>query len=265
MNRDEIWQQLKDDKTLVYNEPILDVFLKLTKKLNKNHYQELGSDQKKEVDVELRLRYATNEKEIEEAIKDGATDLEERFVDSVRNNEMDLIKYFIEERGIFSLTSLRVAGYKGDLKTIKYLISRFSREDLDDLKNASIYFHERLGQAIAYLLEGASQGGNLDAFKYLVEELGAKPEEILEIPVQEFLDMHSIPNNYMEILKYLCNKIDRLPYDEKLDIYKKISESANRIWAYDFNKVEISDMKENIKSYLNYKYNETKHPSKGYD
>lgn len=223
MNRDEIWQQLKDDKTLVYNEPILDVFLKLTKKLSKNHYQELNDNQKKNVDADIRLRFSTNKKEIEEAVKEGASDLEERFIDAVRNNEVDIIRYFVEDRGFFSFTSLRVAGYKGDLETIKYLIlKKFSKEDLDDLKNASIYFHEHLGQVIAYVLEGASQGGNLDVFKYFVEEWGVSPEEIFDIPAMELLDVYPILQNHIDILEYLSEKLDKMPQLEDLKgMYRK--------------------------------------------
>lgn len=222
MNRDEIWQQLKEDKTLVYNEPIFDVFLKLTKKLHQNHYQELDNNQKKIVNSEIRLDHATNKKEVEEAIKDGAEDLEEAFVKSVRNNKIDIIKYFVEERGFFSFTALRVAGYKGDLETIKYLISKkFSKENLSDLKNASIYFHEALGQAIAYVLEGASQSGNLNVFKYFIEEWGANPEEIFDIPATEFLDVYPISQNHIDILEYLSEKLDKISRDKKIEMYKR--------------------------------------------
>lgn len=222
MNRDEIWRQLKDDKTLVYNEPILDVFLRLTRQLKKSHYQELSSNQKKELSAELRLKFASNKKEIEDAIKDGAADLEERFVESIRNNELDIIRYFTEERGFFSFTALRVAGYKGDLETIKYLINKkFQKEDLNDLKNASMYFHEALGQAIAYVLEGASQGGHLDVFKYFVEEWGVKSEEIFEIPALEMLDVYPVSQNHKDILEYLSEKLGGMSRDQKLGLYKR--------------------------------------------
>jgi len=45
MNRDEIWQQLKDEKETVYGERMMDVFLSITSDLNIKHLEEaLDSD-----------------------------------------------------------------------------------------------------------------------------------------------------------------------------------------------------------------------------
>lgn len=60
MNKDEIWQEIKNDKSLVYNEPIFDVFLQTTEKINLNHYSSLNKDEKKLLKPNLRIQMAIN-------------------------------------------------------------------------------------------------------------------------------------------------------------------------------------------------------------
>jgi len=55
MNIDEIWQQIKNDKGLIYGQPILDIFLALTKTLDSKHFEELTPQQKQKIGEEAAL------------------------------------------------------------------------------------------------------------------------------------------------------------------------------------------------------------------
>jgi hypothetical protein len=47
MNKNEIWEEIKNDKTIIYNQSMLDVFLQTTIYLELDHYLELNDKQKK--------------------------------------------------------------------------------------------------------------------------------------------------------------------------------------------------------------------------
>jgi len=45
MNKDEIWQELKNSESTIYGQPMLDVFLQTTEKLSSRHFLELNKEQ----------------------------------------------------------------------------------------------------------------------------------------------------------------------------------------------------------------------------
>ena len=47
MNKNKIWQKIKEDKTQIYGQSMLDVFLQITEELELDHYLELNDKQKK--------------------------------------------------------------------------------------------------------------------------------------------------------------------------------------------------------------------------
>jgi len=50
MNKNEIWEQIKNDKTMIYGQSMLDVFLQTTEDLKIDHFLELDDKQKKLID-----------------------------------------------------------------------------------------------------------------------------------------------------------------------------------------------------------------------
>ena len=46
MNKDEVWEKIKEDKSKIYNQNVLDVFLQVTDNLRLSHYLELTEKQK---------------------------------------------------------------------------------------------------------------------------------------------------------------------------------------------------------------------------
>jgi len=49
VNKDEIWKAIKNDKSTIYGEPFIDLFLKTTNQLEPRHFEELTPEQKKEI------------------------------------------------------------------------------------------------------------------------------------------------------------------------------------------------------------------------
>ena len=74
LNKNEIWQTIKNDKSTVYGEPILDVFLKTTTKLEPHHFKELSQQQKKEISSEIASYVFAKTKDPQEAFSLLGTD-----------------------------------------------------------------------------------------------------------------------------------------------------------------------------------------------
>jgi hypothetical protein len=256
MNKDKIWQQIKNDKTIIYNEPILDIFIKLNKELSENHYNELTKDQKKIANPEVRLKYSTDSVDIKNAVRDGAKEnLHKVFEKAVRDNNFDLIKFFVEETGIYHLPALRAAGKVGDLKTVSYLLDKKYKEKEDP------QFDDVLpppqGYVVSSVFEGAIQNGNINIIKYLVEKYkrGSSwnytldPEVILSWAMQEILNndlraaeypgsaevkrgrdeefQNALYKRQMEILDYLSKNLESIePIERCIKIYNDLAISA---------------------------------------
>lgn len=73
MTKDEVWEQLKRDKSTVYGRPILDTFLELTQTIERRHLDELSPTKRRSVNPDARTAVAETDGELEEAIKDGAS------------------------------------------------------------------------------------------------------------------------------------------------------------------------------------------------
>jgi hypothetical protein len=59
MNRDQIWQQIKNEKSEIYGHPMIDLFLQLTENLSEKHFLELDEKQREKLnnDVVVDLLY----------------------------------------------------------------------------------------------------------------------------------------------------------------------------------------------------------------
>jgi hypothetical protein len=75
MNKNEIWEEIKNDKTMIYGQSMLNVFLQTTIDLKIDHYLELDNKQKKLINnAELALLLA---KELYRKTKQRSPELEE--------------------------------------------------------------------------------------------------------------------------------------------------------------------------------------------
>lgn len=92
MSRDSVWEELMGDKSMVYGEPILDVFLKMTEFLDRKHFDDLTPKQKRIVRPATRLWLVNTPEEAREIVKEGGLDIEEEFRIAAINNKVGLMK-----------------------------------------------------------------------------------------------------------------------------------------------------------------------------
>jgi hypothetical protein len=78
MNKNEIWEEIKKDKTIIYNQSMLDIFLQTTNALELDHYLELNDKQKKLISIGLAYKLA---EELYERTKQRSSDLEKIIIE----------------------------------------------------------------------------------------------------------------------------------------------------------------------------------------
>lgn len=97
MNRDEIWEELKKDKTRVYGEPILDAFLRMTEEMDDAHWEELTAVQRVLPNAEIRLKFAATRKEAERAVRDGASNLDQAVRHAAFRGHLEACKWMVKQ------------------------------------------------------------------------------------------------------------------------------------------------------------------------
>jgi ankyrin repeat protein len=155
MRKDEVWQQLKRDKTMVYGEPIMNQFLKLAQRIDKHHWDELSAEQRKLVEPQTRLNFAATVKEAEQAIKDGADDLNSAFEHAAVHGHIEIVELLVKKGAGTYTQALPIAARGGHVPIIKFLVKK-GTQDLDlALATAAIYGHT---EACSFLVDkGASR------------------------------------------------------------------------------------------------------------
>jgi ankyrin repeat protein len=109
MNKDEIWQKIKEDKTIIYGQSMLDVFLQTTESLSLVHYLETTNKQ-------------------QDFIKNKQV-LNSLFIESAAANRKDLVMDFIKKGVSDKSWGLKVAAEKGSLETAEFLLDLGVKDD----------------------------------------------------------------------------------------------------------------------------------------
>jgi len=253
MNRDEIWQQLKDDETLVYGEPILDVFLKLTKKIEPEHYNSLNKQQKTLLQPALRLVASENLEEIKELLKTTPVFLS-AFENSINNNNLEKFKILLNGRVEFDPTSPRAFGMlkeclfqsirKNKLNFVEYIFQKikplagsfvqgtshhreYHTENLSTLLDSAFKttLLSKMLELSEFFYKEIEKEENLDQYKYLgirqtIREIADKKyHDIIKFLTQkEFNTSIALAayaeQNDLEMAKYIYeNNIDKFKTD----------------------------------------------------
>lgn len=231
MNKSEIWNKIKNDPSKVYNEPIFDVFLKVTDIIHKDDYTTLTQDQKKSLKPIVRLKMAAstfNRSEqdvIDDAIRDANNDMETKATiirmlrDAVNHGNIDLISYIltnqkirayfvskanadeIQKIGLQRIASNILGSAIGEnqLKVVKYLVEKDYLNFLDDIDILDA-FSSSIGK------------GWIKIVKYLFYEVISKRPQIdernLKEKATEYPDLHNAMKTaahlgYLDTVKFL--------------------------------------------------------------
>lgn len=136
MNKDSVWSSLKEDKTLVYGRPIMDVFLLIVGDLEPRHIKDLDARQAGILNPEVKLKAAESVEEAAAAIKEGARDLYNAVGRAVPKGRLDLLKFLLDrgeeldaadaepDFGSLLHVAMDAACEKGPEEIVRYLVKR---------------------------------------------------------------------------------------------------------------------------------------------
>lgn len=132
MARDEVWEDIKGDKSTVYGEPMLDMFLKLTDTLDREHWNQLNPRQKSLTNADIRTGFASNVREAEAAAKEELKNpnqtLRNTLISGAYNGDIDLCRWSIDKGYHVDLHgALVAAAEKGHAETCQFLIEKGAR------------------------------------------------------------------------------------------------------------------------------------------
>jgi ankyrin repeat protein len=138
---------------------------------------------------------------------------------ALRSNKLDVVKYFIEEKGI-EITVYHAIPIKDvDLKIIKYLVEKDEEKGLKISDNAVNY-------AIA-------SNGNLDMIKYFIEKIEEKGGKINDSEITA-----AIESNKLDVVKYLVGEkglkisddaVESAVDSGRLDVVRYLVENGGKI------------------------------------
>jgi ankyrin repeat protein len=214
MNKDEIWERIKDDETEVYGQSMLDMFLKTTKNLEARHYKELPADKRRLPDPEIRLRNADTVDESEKAIKDGAEGVYKALDAAASRGHLEVVEFLVNKGLEILGPALNYAAAHGHLKVVEFLMNRGVGANLkgtismNEMELALDHAAERGHFEIVKFLVGrglnpngalfrAAHGGQFDVVKFLVEKGADDLDEAL---------YHASRHGHEEVADFLKSK-----------------------------------------------------------
>lgn len=154
MTKDEILGKIKGDKTKVYGQSMLDMFLRTAESIERRHIDELPGDKRSLVSPQCLLNSSTTPEEAEEAIAKGGNDFDKALGNAAKRENTVMIDFFIDKLPAnFRVASLRAtvssAARAGSLKGVRHLV-------------------EKGAEPSTVAMDGAAQMGHLEIVKYLL-------------------------------------------------------------------------------------------------
>lgn len=198
MKREEVWENIKNDKSTVYGETMLDMFLKTTRYLHEDDWEEIKEGKRKIVNPNIRLVYARNSREAEDAIRDGAHDVEWGLRIAAQEGNVEACKRIVKLGARDFRDAIMLAVPEGHLDVCKWAIENVDEQDRKRylslaMGNAAHLGHlhickwaaengaDRFGRA----LSSAAAGGHLDVCKWAFEKGARKNKEDIEDAIED--------------------------------------------------------------------------------
>jgi hypothetical protein len=207
MNKDEVWETIKNDKSTIYGQPIFDVFLQITNFLSEPHFLELNEEQKSKLSGDVLfnlLYYARDIKKIADLIKNNINKLSENHIydllarddNDLKNNELAGLykkENYLRQDAILQYKNINGNDFYALLSRCDHInclaemIEKIGEEKLNDLEPHSI---SRLLKKFQYIDNSG------DAFEFFAKKLKSNIEKIPNDKVVELMPSYSGgPNN----------------------------------------------------------------------
>jgi ankyrin repeat protein len=208
MNKNEIWEKIKKDKSIIYNQSMLDIFLQTTNTLELDHYLELDDKQKEYIyknSLVLKnlLSGAIQQNQldiIKFLINKGAKNLGNAVLVASKYAKWDAAKLIIDIAIEQNSKSLNVNNALSSIIHSKYIQDHRHLENLEFViepeQEELIDYIISKGASLDVALENAMEMQNLGAIKFLINK-GADLEQGL---------INAATNHETKIVEFLINK-----------------------------------------------------------
>ena len=208
MNKNEIWEEIKQDKSIIYNQSMLDIFLQTTNTLELDHYLELDDKQKEYVYknsliLKNLLSGAIQQNQldiIKLLINKGAKNLGNAVLVASKYAKWDAAKLIIDIAIEQNSKSLNVNNALSSIIHSKYIQDHRHLENLEFViepeQEELIDYIISKGASLDVALENAMEMQNLGAIKFLINK-GADLEQGL---------INAATNHETKIVEFLINK-----------------------------------------------------------
>jgi hypothetical protein len=176
---------------------MLDVFLRTVDDLGKKHLDELPPQKRRMVSPNTRLKHATTVRDAEQAIKDGADNVEGVLYSSASKGELDILKVVFEKirtspewprpQGQISW-AFHVAAGAGQLHVCEFLTEKgfveFNSSSLTAVRGGHLevvrFLLDKGAKNTRWLLAEAAEKGHLEVCKLLMDKGGKDMEGYLD-------------------------------------------------------------------------------------
>jgi hypothetical protein len=206
MTKDEIWNKLKNDKTIIYGEPIFDVFLRTLENIKKAHFFELDKKQ-------LNL------------LNKGA--MVKLVVDATWTHNVDFLNSLLEKNINVEFTPIELyfvfmdALGKYDARTFKLLLKIIDKQ-IENLRSKDVYL---------VLTKMLNEDPSLDVVGILGQ---INLDKLSDIQVIGLVEGYEDKKRICEILK---NNIKKLKGKELYELFKNID--FFDYYAFLFDKIDL--------------------------
>lgn len=240
MNKDEVWEQIKNDKSEIYGRPMLDVFLQVADQLSEPHFFELNKEQRNKLSGDViysLLYYATNIKKIADLIGQNINKLSEQHVYELLKKD----KSEITNAGYSAMQKASSRGISYDVGSAASteFASKYLRKDaILEYKNTN---NDR--DIYALLSIHSNNINNMSDLNKIIEKIGEEKLNYLSpISISKLLKDFSHLDRTGDCFEFFANKlgsnIEKIPDDSVVELIPTFQGGVGNTWTMELNRIE---------------------------
>lgn len=241
MNKDEVWEQIKNDKSDIYGQPLFDVFLQVVDQLSERHFFDLNKDQRNKLTgdtIYSLLYYADDVKKIADLIGQNINKLSEQHVYELLKKDKTEITNAgysaMQQASSRDVSSARAA-------SVEFASQKYLRKDaILEYKNIN---NDR--DIYALLSIHSNHINNVSDLNKIIEKIGEEklnylsPISISKL-LKDFSHLDKTGDSFEFFTKKLKSNLEKIPDDavvELIPVFQGGAEGGDT-WTMELNRIE---------------------------
>lgn len=242
MNKDEVWEQVKNDKSEIYGQPIFDVFLQVIDHLSEPHFLELNQEQINKLTgdaIYSLLYYADDVKKLADLIGKNINKLSEQHIfELLKKDKSEIIN---ASYSAMQKTPSRDISYDVGSAASAEFASKYLRKDaILEYKNIN---NDR--DIYALLSIHSNHINNFNDLNKIIEKIGEErlnylsPISIYKL-LKDLSHLDETGDSFELFSKKLKSNIEKIPDDKVLELIPTFrgAYKENQTWTTELNRIE---------------------------